>query len=116
MQTNDLKKEIKSRERISKYYRKNEEPSKFIEEDVESLEYRQAVDKIAVLHQKNYGRHAVALKRSNNLKDAQAKVQEALDKYNHKDFDTLMIKVDVLMALNKYAEVKQVLDSLRKYN
>ena len=47
---NDLKKEIKLRSRISKYHKKKEESSKFVEEDVESPEFKKTADSVAELH------------------------------------------------------------------
>ena len=64
----------KIRSRISKYWRKTEEPSKFVDEDVESLEYRNTADEILELHGLNFRKHAECLVRANQLTKALEKI------------------------------------------
>ena len=60
---NDLKKADKICGRISRYYKKRGEQNTFVEEDMDTLDYRNTFDKIDALHLKNYQNHAVVYRR-----------------------------------------------------
>jgi hypothetical protein len=51
---NDLKKALKMSQRVTKYLRKRNEVNTFVEEDVDTTEYRDTADLVDELHTKNY--------------------------------------------------------------
>jgi len=51
---NDLKKALKMSQRVTKYLRKRNEVNTFVDEDVDTTEYRDTADLVDELHTKNY--------------------------------------------------------------
>ena len=95
---NDLKKALKMSQRVTKYIRKRGEVNTFVEEDVDTIEYRDTADLIDELHIKNYQNQAVIYRRQNNLTQALATINESLKKLDHKNYDSLCIKISILVV------------------
>lgn len=99
---NDIKKASKLHLRINRYFRSLKDadgrPHRFTDEDEDTLEYRNTKDEIEALHAKNFQRYALVLQRQNRLTEALAKINECLDKIDHKAFDSLKVKISILLA------------------
>jgi len=52
------------------------------------------------------------LLKQNKLTEALAKIKEGLDKIDHRSIEANLVKVDVLLAMNVYAEAKEILNNL----
>ena len=113
---NDLKKALKMSQRVTKYLRKRDEVNTFVEEDINTVEYRNTADLVDDLHIKNYQNQAVILRRQNNLTKALQVINESLNKLDHKNYDSLCIKVSILVVQNDYKSVRSVLADLRVFH
>lgn len=113
---NDLKKALKLSRRVSKFIRKRDEPNAFVEEDIDTLEFRQTADLVDELHIKNYQNQAVILRRQNCLTDSLQAINTCLNKLDHKNYDSLCIKISILVVQNDYKSVRSVLSDLRVFH
>ena len=99
---NYQKKAIKIYKTIGRYYRNKDAKNNFLEEDDTTLDYRNCSDQIDQIHLENFKNWAIALLKQNNFGLAFEKIGEALDKIDHKGYDSNLIKIAILMALNRY--------------
>ena len=100
---NFVKKAEKAYTRIGRYYRNKDAKTNFLEEDIDTLDYRNSSDKIDLIHLENFKNFAQILLKQNKFGLAFEKITEALDKIDHKDYGCNMIKIAILMALNRYS-------------
>lgn len=98
--------------RITRYFRTKKElentPNRFVEEDENTLDYRDTADKIEELHTKNFQNYALILFCQKKFKEALEVINQCINKVDHRNFDTLKIKVDILMAKGEYVSAKYV--------
>lgn len=111
---NDLKKAEKLCVRINRYYRNRDAKNNFEEEDTNTLEYRNTQDEIDEVHIKNYHQHSRLLQKQNRLTDALSKIEEALTKIDHRHFETIKLKIQLLKTMNKYPELRKTISNLRE--
>jgi hypothetical protein len=111
-----LKKAKKVCTRINRYFRNKDARSNFLEENVDTLEYRDCSDKIEVIHLSNFRCLAALLLEENLPSEALVKIQEGLDKIDHKDWDSNLLKVKVLRVLNQYNKAQSVLEDLKEWH
>ena len=100
---------------IGRYYRNKDAKSNFLEEDENTLDYRNCSDKIDLLHLENFKAHAEMLLKQNSFGLAFEKITEALDKIDHKEFGCNMVKIAILMAMNRYSQALGILDDLETW-
>jgi len=93
-----LKKAEKICIRVGRYYKNKDAKNNFCEEDVDTLEYRNATENIMELHQENYLLLSNVLLAQNNLTEALSIINDSLNKINHKDYPSLLQKVAILKA------------------
>ena len=86
--------------RINRYFRNKDARSNFLEEDTDTLNYRDCTDQIELIHLRNFRCFAEILLLKNQPSEALVKIQECLDKIDHKDLQANLIKVKVLRVLN----------------
>lgn len=102
--------------RISRYYRNKDAMKNFLEEDPNTLEFRNSVDKIQEIHSANYCNYAILMLKQNKTKEALEKIQDGLDKIDHRHLVSNLIKVQILRVMNKYDEAKDILNSLASWH
>lgn len=98
--------------RIGRYFRNKDAKSNFLEEDENTLDYRNCIDQIDIIHLENFKNHAEMLLKQNNFGLAFEKITEALSKIDHKEYGCNMVKIAILMALNRYSQANLILDDL----
>lgn len=103
-QLNFVKKAQKAYTTIGRYFRNKDARTNFLEEDMDTLDYRDSSDKIDLIHLANFKNFAQILLKQNKFGLAFEKITEALDKIDHKDYGCNMIKIAILMALNRYSQ------------
>lgn len=111
---NDLKKAEKLCVRINRYYRNRDAKNNFSEEDTDTLEYRNTQDEIDEVHIQNYHVHSKLLQKQNRLGDALHKIQECLNKIDHRHFETIKLKIQLLKSMHNYPELRKTISSLRE--
>jgi len=87
----------------------------FQDEDPDTLEYRQSLDEIGIVHQKNFLLHSKILLSQNKLVEALRVLDEALDKLDHKDWDCLKMKLQILLIRHDYNDAKLLLNDMKEY-
>lgn len=102
-QLNFVKKAEKAFMTIGRYFRNKDAKTNFLEEDIDTLDYRNSSDQIDLIHLENFKNFAQILLKQNKFGLAFEKITEALDKIDHKDYGCNMIKIAILMALNRYS-------------
>lgn len=84
----------------------------FLEEDPNTLEYRNCLDIIDNLHSANYYNYASLFLKQNKSKEALEKVEEGLQKIDHRHMLGNFLKVEIMRVMNRYEEARQVLSDL----
>lgn len=102
-QLNFVKKAEKAYTTIGRSFRNKDARTNFLEEDMDTLDYRNSSDQIDLIHLENYKSFAQILLKQNKFGLAFEKITDALDKIDHKDYGCNMIKIAILMALNRYS-------------
>lgn len=113
---NHLKKAEKMYLRIQRYYRNKDAMNNFLEEDTQTLDYRNALDSIEAIHSANFCNYSSLLLKQNKTNLALEKINEGLQKIDHRDYKSNLLKVKILCTQNKYAEAKEVLGDLSKWH
>lgn len=98
--------------RIQRYYRNKDAKNNFLEEDTDTLTFRNCTDAIALIHQDNFCSYSNILLQQNDLNGALSKINEGLDKIDHRHFEANVVKVKILKAMNKYTQGWQILENL----
>ena len=111
-QQNFVKKAEKAFTTIGRYFRNKDAKTNFLEEDIDTLDYRNSSDQIDLIHLENFKNFAKILLKQNKFGLAFEKITEALDKIDHRDYGCNMIKIAILMALNRYSQAQGILDNL----
>ena len=101
--------------RIARYFRNKDAKSNFLEEDENTLDYRNCNDQIDLIHLENFKNHAKMLLKQNSFGLAFEKITGALDKIDHKDYDCNMVKISILMAMNRYSQADSILTDLETW-
>jgi hypothetical protein len=99
---NNLKKAEKMYLRIGRYYRNKDSMKNFLEEDPNSLEFRDCMDQIQGIHSVNFCKYSELLLRQNKTKEALDKIQDGLDKIDHRHQEGNQLKVKILRVMNKW--------------
>lgn len=113
---NHLKKAEKMYLRIQRYYRNKDAMNNFLEEDTQTLDYRNALDAIEAIHSANFCNYSSLLLKQNKTNLALEKINEGLQKIDHRDYQSNLLKVKILCTQNKYAEAKEILADLSKWH
>lgn len=98
--------------RIQRYYRNKDSKKNFLEEDPNTLEYRNCMDQIEEVHITNFCKYSELLLKQNKTKEALTKIQDGLDKIDHRHARANLLKVRIFRVTNQYEEAKEVLTNL----
>ena len=111
-----MKKAEKMYLRIQRYYRNKDAMNNFLEEDITSLDYRNCLDEIEQIHSDNFCNYSILLLRQNKVKEAFEKINEGLNKIDHRHLESNLLKVQILHTMNRYDEAKDILADLNKWH
>ena len=113
---NNRKKALKIFVRINRYFRNKDARNNFLEEETDTLDFRNASDEIDLIHLENFKNYALQLQEDNNISEALALINEALNKIDHKDFGCNVIKAAILKTMHEYAKAGEVLNDLLEWH